>query len=320
MHCINTSTTSEKFYHLFALLPLTIIMLFSIAACGKKSAPTLKEYEKPAQPTLLKAIHREDKIILQWDYPSEKEKAVAEFIILKSSGAEFKKLVHIEKGKRSYEDTAFETGGNYRYKIIAQSFKGVYSNDSNIIWISPLHPPSPPLSLSFAIRDNSLLISWEPAGKGLLYNIYKSLEKSKYGLSPLNSTPISESSFTDSFNINKTVYYTVRSLHATEIRDEGAPSKELDVDPSLLVPSAMKNVRYHAFADKVFLYWDSPEESWVSRFRIYRRTEGQDYLLIGETQIPVFVDNEPPLTKRDYRLHAVGPDKEGPGIEIREVI
>jgi len=319
-HCINTSNISENVYQALALLPLIIIMLFSLAACGKKSEPTLKEYEKPAQPALLKAIHREEKIILQWNYPAEKEKPVADFIILKSSGAEFKKLVHIEKSKRSYEDTDFATGGNYRYKIIAQSFKGVYSDDSNIIGMSPLNPPSPPSNLSFAIRDNSLLISWEPAGKGLLYNVYKSLEKSKYGLSPVNSTPVSESSFTDSFNINKTVYYTVRSLHATEIRDEGAPSGELEVDPSVLVPSTMKNVRYHAVADRVFLSWDNPEESWVSRFRIYRRTEGQDYLLIGETQIPAFVDIEPPLTKRDYRLNAVGPDKEGPGTEIREVI
>ena len=93
----------------------------------------------------------------------------------------------------------------------------------------------------------------------------------------------------------------------------------------------MKNVSYLAVDDKVFLYWDT-QESWVNSFRIYRRTEGQDYLLIGETQTPVFVDNEPPLTKRDYRLHAVGPykevpgikgpgiAKEGPGIEILDVI
>jgi hypothetical protein len=295
-------------------------MLFSLAACGKKSDPTLKEYEKPAHPALLKAIHREDKIILHWDYPAEKEKAVTDFIILKSSGAEFKKLAHIEKSKRSYEDTDFETGRDYRYKIIARNFRGVHSDDSNILVISPLNPPSPPSNLSFAVRDNSLLISWEPEEKGLLYNVYKSLEKGKYGLSPLNITPIAESFFTDGFNISNTVYYTVRSLHATEITDEGPPSGELEVAPSVLVPSTMKNVRYHAFADSVFLYWDNPQESWVSRFRIYRRTKGQDYLLIAETQIPVFADKEPPLTKRDYRLNAVGPDKEGPGIEIREVI
>ena len=319
IRCINASTISGNVYQTLALLPL-IIMLFSLAACGKKGDPTLKEYEKPAQPTQLSAIHREKKIILHWNYPAEKDKAVEDFILLRSSGAEFKKLLHIEKSKRSYEDTDFETGRTYRYKIIAQSFKGVYSEDSNIIGISPLEPPPPPLNPAFAIRDKSLLIRWEPAGKGLRYNVYRSLEKGKYDLSPVNSTPISESSFTDSFDISKTVYYTVRSLHATEIRDEGAPSGELEVVPSKLIPSAMKNVTYHAAADRVFLYWDNPEESWVGRFRVYRRIEGRDYLLIGETQIPVFVDMEPPLTKRDYRLNAVGPDKEGPGIELREVI
>lgn len=319
IRCINASTISGNVYQTLALLPL-IIMLFSPAACGKKGDPTLKEYEKPAQPTQLRAIHREEKIILHWNYPSEKDEAVEDFILLKSSGAEFKKLRHIEKNKRSYEDTDFETGRTYRYKIIAQSFKGVYSDDSNIIGVSPLDPPTPPSKLAVAIRDKSLLISWEPAGKGLRYNVYRTLEKGKYALSPVNSTPISESSFTDSFDISKTVYYTVRSLHATKIWDEGAPSGELEVVPSELVPSVVKNVRYHAAADRVFLYWDAPEESWVSRFRVYRRTAGRDYLLIGETQITAFVDVEPPLTKRDYRLNAVGPDKEGPGIEIRDVI
>jgi hypothetical protein len=69
----------------------------------------------------------------------------------------------------------------------------------------------------------------------------------------------------------------------------------------------------------VFLYWDEPDESWVTGFRIYRKTEGKDYLMIGETQTPGFTDMEPALTIRDYRLHAVGPVKEGPGIEIRGV-
>jgi hypothetical protein len=319
IHCINTSTVSKEFFQAFVLLPLIILILLSVAACGKKSKPTLAEYEKPYPPEVLPAIHREEKIIIRWNYPAEKEKAVADFIILKSSGAEFKKLLHIEKSNRSYEDTDFETGGNYRYKIIAQSFKGIYSDDSNIIVISPLAVPSPPSDLSFTIQDHSLLLTWEPERQGLLYNVYKSTEKGKYGLSPVNSSPISGNSFRDSFSVAKTVYYTVRSLHATEIRDEGAPSGELAVDPSELIPSALKNIAYHVSSDRVFIYWDEPDEFWVTGFRIYRRTEGRDYLMVGETQTPGFTDMEPALTIRDYRLHAVGPVKEGPGIEIRGV-
>ena len=106
--CINKPEVSGIFYQALALLPLVIIMLFSLSACGKKGAPTLKEYEKPAPPTLLRAIHREDKIILQWNYTAEKSKPFADFIILRSSGAEFKKLVYIGPDKRSYEDTDFQ--------------------------------------------------------------------------------------------------------------------------------------------------------------------------------------------------------------------
>lgn len=308
-----------KFLQALALLLMPSIMLLPLSGCGKKTAPTLKEFEKPATPALVKAIHREDKIILQWNYPSEKGKTVADFIILRSSGDEFKKLASAEKSKRSYEDADIKAGGNYRYKIIAQSFRGVLSDESNIMDISPLSPPAPPSNLSYAIKGDSLIISWQTTEKGIFYNVYRSLEKGVYGLTPVNSAPSSEGPFTDSFNINKTVYYTVRSLHATKIWDEGTPSEELEVNPSVLVPSIMKNVKYLAVADKVFLYWDL-QESWVNRFRIYRKTEGQDYQMIGETQTPSFVDSEPPLTKRDYRLHAVGPAIEGPGIEIRDVI
>jgi hypothetical protein len=153
----------------------------------------------------------------------------------------------------------------------------------------------------------------------MLYNIYRGLKKGIYGMSPVNKSPVSDSSFTDAFTINKAVYYTIRSLRGSEIRDEGAPSEELVVDPSELVPSPLKNFRYLAAPDRVFLYWDEPEESWVTRFRIYRKAGGQDYQLIGETQIPVFVDKEPAVTERDYRINAVGPDKEGPGTEIRQI-
>ncbi len=320
MRRIKTPAMLGKLCRSLILFPLIIMPLLSLAACGKKSEPTLKEYEKPAPPSLLRAIHREEQIILQWSYPAAKESLLADFVVLKSSGAEFRQLAHTEKNKRSYEDTDVEKGGSYRYKIIARNFKGVYSEDSNIIDIRLLTPPPPPSDLSFTIKNNTLILTWKPAAEGLLHNVYKSFEREQYGLSPVNSSPISESSFNDAFNINKPVYYTVRSLHGSSIRDEGIPSEELAVVPSELIPSPLKNCGQQTFPEKVYLFWDEPEESWVTRFRIYRRTPGQEYVLLGETQIPVFVDNEPALTKRDYRVHAVGPAKEGPGVEIGNIL
>ncbi|MDH4233242.1 MAG: hypothetical protein OEW04_14585, partial [Nitrospirota bacterium] len=260
------------------------------------------------------------KIILQWNYPAEKESAIEAFIILKSSGAEFNTLAHVEKNRRSYEDTCLEKGGKYRYKVVARNFRGVQSDDSTILDIHMVDTPPPPSRLSFSIKNGTLLLAWNPVTEGLFYNVYKSVEKGKYGLYPANGSPIAENSFNDTFTINRTVYYTVRSLHGGDIRVEGIPSEELAVDPSELIPSPLKNCGHNTFPDKVYLFWEEPEESWVTGFRIYRRTAGQDYQLLGETQIPVFVDNEPALTKRDYRVHAVGPAKEGPGVEIRNIL
>jgi hypothetical protein len=311
---------ARNIFHFLVLLPLMLVPLFFLSACGKKGEPTLKEFEKPSAPSDLRAIHREKSIILQWNYPKDKEESITEFILFKSSDTEFRELVHLEKNKRIYEDTDFFIGGNYSYKIIARNFRGVYSDESNVITVKPLAVPPPPSDLSFSIRGNSLSLTWKSAGNDLLHNVYKTLEKGSYGMSPVNSVPLAENSFSDTFNINKTVYYTVRSLLTPGIRDEGLPSEELVADPSELVPTQIRDLRYYAAPDRVFLYWKEPEESWVTHFRIFRRTEGQDYQLIGETQLPVFVDAEPAVTKKDYRVTAVGPTKEGPGAEVRGVI
>ena len=321
MHHIKVSIKAEvrKSYGYIIFLSLLIVPLFFLTACGKKGDPTLKEFEKPVAPSSLKAVHREEKLVLLWNYPKEKETAIEDFIILKSSGSEFVKLPPVEKSKHTYEDTDFKTGITYSYKIVARNLKGVNSSDSDLVVVSPLAVPPPPSDLSFSIQGSFLLLRWKPAEKGLFYNIFRSLEKGKYGLSPVNTKPVSDSSFTDAFNINKTVYYTVRSLHDSGIRDEGAPSEELVVDPATFVPSLIKNLTFYAAPDKVFLYWDLPEESWVTSFRIYRKKVGEDYQLIGETQIPVFVDKEPSLTRNDYRVHAAGPAKEGPGADLSGV-
>jgi hypothetical protein len=58
----------------------------------------------------------------------------------------------------------------------------------------------------------------------------------------------------------------------------------------------------------------------VTGYRVYKRAANGDYMRIGETQIPTFIDTEPPLTRRDYRVSAVGPLKEGPASEITGVV
>jgi hypothetical protein len=291
-----------------------------LAACGKKGPPTLRSFEKPDAPSSLSAVHREGTMILRWQYARTGEAAVAEFIVLRSTGAEFAKLSHIAKDKRTFIDRDIRAGSTYRYKVITQNFRGVYSDDSPIVEAAPASTPLPPRDLSYTVKDDTLTLSWTPPDEGARYNVYKTAEKGAYGLTPANQTPLAEPLFRDGLSVSRIVYYTVRSLTGSEIRDEGAASEELAVDPADLIPPRPENVQAYPSPDRIVLSWSEVSEPWVTGYRVYRQTGGSEYVLIGTTQIPTFVDIDAASVRRDYRVTAVGPAKEGPAAEITNVV
>jgi predicted small lipoprotein YifL len=305
--------------YLLTITPFCLLVVF-LAACGKKGPPTLTSFEKPDAPPSFTAIHRGGTMILRWSFPRKQEGLIAEFIILRSTGADFEKLSHVEKDKRTFVDRDIKAGTTYRYKIRCQNFRGVYSDDSPIVAATPVPAPLPPGDLSYTVEGNSVMLSWVPLNTGDRFNVYKAMEKGTYGLMPLNPAPLSEPVFKDAFSVNKIVYYTVRSLTESDIRDEGEASQELVVNPADLVPPRPENVHAYPASDRIFLSWSEPSEPWVTGFRVYKRTGNGEYLLIGKTQIPTFVDNNPSLARRDYRITAVGPAKEGPAAEITDVM
>ena len=307
--------------HFFPAASLLFVFLaLLVSSCGKKGEPTLKSFEKPIPPSLSGVVHREGEIILSWSFSKNRETEIAGFHILRSSGSGFHKVASEGSDKRSYTDTDFSLDIPYTYKIVSQNHRGILSNDSNSVTLTPSTPPLPPKNISFTVPDDSVILSWENRGEGILFNVYKRFAGGTYGTSPVNKTPLSGGTFTDILIIDKPVYYVIRSLTTNEWRDEGPSSEEVTVDPSALVPPPPEDVRYFSTPDKVYLYWNEPDHIWITRFRVYRRIAGGDYVLIGETQIPTFLDAEKPLTKRDYRVNAVGPEKEGPGTEIKDVV
>jgi hypothetical protein len=70
----------------------------------------------------------------------------------------------------------------------------------------------------------------------------------------------------------------------------------------------------------VYLIWKESAATWVRGYKIYREINKQEgFIAIGETQTPSFLDGEKPVTKRNYRVTALGPAKEGPFAEIRDI-
>jgi len=308
------------FIYSYLLSTVCCLLFLFLPACGKKGDPTLKSYEKPEAPSRLKAIHRESEIIISWEFPKAKEQGIKGFHLLKSSAGDFQKVAFLEKDNRSYRDTDFVPGQEYHYKIISESLRGI-KNDSGVLSLTPVVPPSPPGKLTFSVDHETITISWKRTDDTSSYNIYKSTQKGMNALAPLNSQLLKESIFKDSFDINRTVFYTVRSSTGSGIRDEGPPSEELTVNPLEFIPSSPRDLVAVPTSENIYLIWKEPAETWVSGYRVYRELNKNDgFVLIGFTYTPSFVDKESTTKKRNYRVTALGPSKEGPPAEIRDVV
>jgi hypothetical protein len=333
-------------YFLFPISYFLFLVIF--ASCGYKGEPTLKSYEKPDPPSNLTAIHRESEIVLSWAYPKNKEKTIRGFYLMKSmapylplipplprgdgegskgdtewskEGSREVERICLKNTERSYSDKEFMIGSKYWYKIISQNLKGVLSIDSNIVEIEPKEPPHAPGGLLFKVEYDSLTLTWEDEGDAIFYNVYKSDKKGLYSLSPINTEPIKGTSFKDSFDIRKTVFYTIRGMRGGIVRDEGPPSKEIEVNPFEFVPASPEGLQAIATEEGVQLIWKESPETWVKGYRVYRRIDKEEgFVFIGETPVPAYFDREKPTTKRNYRVTALGPSKEGIAAEIRDVV
>jgi len=305
---------------LVALSSLLIGSLFLIVSCGRKGPPTLKAYAKPEAASQLTAIHREDRVSLSWTYPSNLRETLKGFVVLRSEGGgAFERIGFQESDQTSFADETFKTDVAYKYKVVAQSLKGVSGNDSNIIAIIPKPLPAPPEGIRFKVKSDSIELSWKSSGEGICYNIYRSFEKGKYGEASLNGKPECATSFGDGRLIpDKTVYYSIRALHSTDSRDEGYPSSEVSVGPSDFLPAPPTDLRV-VKDNKVYLLWKESPETWVRGYRVYRKREDEkEFSLLGEVKAPAYTDTEKTDKKVWYMIRALGPEKESePSAEVQ---
>jgi fibronectin type 3 domain-containing protein len=281
-------------------------------SCGKKGPPTLKAYEKPEKPPGITAIHREERIILSWSYPDNLRHTLKGFQVLRSESDGFEKVAFIKNDQSLFIDNTFKLNVTYQYKVIVQNLKDVLSADSNIITVLPKALPSPPENIRFTITSDSIELHWSSSGEGICYNIYKTTEKDKYADTPLNREPVCMISLRDTFLLpDRTVYYTIRALLNTIIRDEGYASTEVEVNPSHFIPLAPSDLRVVKGDDKVYLLWKENTETWVKGYRIYRKRDGETkFSPIGEVTTPTFTDTAKINKKVWYMIKALGPSRE----------
>lgn len=312
------------------LIIVAVASISFITSCGKKGDPTLKTFEKPMPVKEIRAVHREDELIISWSYPAAEREKIKGFYIEKAIGngqeaKGYKNIAFLKNDISQFVDKDFVIKKEYLYKIRVYSLRDVISDNSPIIKAMPKELPKPPAKLSYRVTNDSLEITWQAIGNGqeaigLRYNIYRSYEKGKYAASPLNNILLKEPFFKDRIEKEKPVYYTVRALLDTELKDEGYQSEELEVNPESFVPSKPSNLKYVPSEKRVYLMWDENPEIWVKGYRIYRKKAAEtEFRLIGESITPAFTDNEPLSSKTFYYITALGPKRESVLSDIAEV-
>ena len=305
-----------------------IFALLMLAACGKKGDPTLTTFVKPPPVKNITVLHRENSILLAWSYSAspDMQELVKGFYIEKAGGAgdnnpaEFKKMVFLPGTVNHYSDKDFEAGRSYFYKIRVYSVRNVISDQSAVVKVIPAVLPPPPQGLFFEVKNDAVEVRWNKLPGKVKYNIYRSNEQNVFPGLPLNKAALSDPLFIDKVETGESLYYVVTSLLDTDIKDEGFPSKVLEVDPETFVPSKPSGLKYVYAPKGVVLMWKENPESWVKQYRVYRkRTAENSYSIIGEAVTPTFKDNEPVTSKTLYYITALGPSMESAAQEPIEV-
>ncbi|MDI6736251.1 MAG: transglutaminase domain-containing protein, partial [bacterium] len=167
-----------------------------------------KDTRKPNPPTNLSAVGNDGYVSLIWDYSSDAWK----WNIYRKPGINTTDYEKIEwMYSNAYTDYRVTNGVTYYYKVRAESYEGIESNDSNIVQVMPTVadlPPSAPTKLASYADDRAITLIWERNQDSDLagYNVYRNGTK-------LTPTPILQTIYENSGLTNDITYhYEVRSV------------------------------------------------------------------------------------------------------------
>ncbi len=304
------------------------MVLLSIS-CGKKGAPTLRASEKPVAVKEIRVVHRGDELIISWSYPASERAKIKGFYIEKTEvkskesevkSHEFKNIAFVENNVERFIDKDFRVNQIYLYKIRAYSLRDILSDETPVMTVKPLPLPEKPTDLKYTLTDDSVRLQWHWPDKSNKYNVYKSYEKESYPFQPFNAAPVTDMFFYDRIESDRKVYYTVRALLDTDIKDEGLPAETLEVNPAFFAPSKPAGLSYAVSEKNVYLIWAGNPESWITGYRVYRQKQGETgFKPIGDTVTPAFKDDVYLAAPAVYYVTAIGISKESIPSDIAEV-
>ncbi len=319
----NYPKISKSFNRVFICLLISLVFL--LLSCGRKADPTLEDYLQPEPVEKMNLTATYDKILIIWRYPEKAKTKIESFLIERETKGQRKTLGYYDKNTTSLEDTDIIFGETYKYRIFAISPKGIYSKPAE----SEITPQrlSELENINYKITSEGVLLSWNTQNS-FVYNIYRINQKNervKIGSTDKNSFLDglifqTISSFTNASK--QEIIYIITACVSSESTYMENKGTEIRVPISSFIPSKPAEVFWSINEHGVYISWKEVPERWIKDYKIYRkRTDEQNFKLIGETMIPLFFDAEynisnlrPPVY---YKITTQGPLKESEPEEIK---
>lgn len=301
----------------FALLCCATLVL--CVACGKKGLPTMKSFEKPNKIQEIRAVHRDGKINISWAYSGKQGKIIIKgFRIFKSENkGQYAEIAKLPAEARSYSDSNIKPDTQYRYILGVFTARNIVSDESVELSARPVVPPETPSGLAYRVTNNDVEIVWNKAEEEELFNVYRTNKSGVYPATPVNEKPLVKPFFKDNLNLKEPVFYVIVSVKQSDIPNESGLSSELFIDPMTFVPEPPVDIRYVRSGNRGYLTWKDSDETWVRGYKVYRKGASGSFELLGEVNVPIYLDEDPVSGKTVYYVTAVGPLKESrPSSEV----
>lgn len=294
---MKSSGLTPYFFYLFFLI-------FLINGCGKKGDPLYKRLIIPEPLSELSYSLRPEGITIRWHYPE------TQGILFEIYRKEDESFIKIGETRDSYFNDDKPFRGERREYIIVTLSKDGFRKEQRLEIPSQTIPEAPQ-SFNFKITEDGVLLYWS-SSENCLYNIYKITEEREV---LLNKEPLTAAAFKD--NPDPSSMHTY-GLRCKKNFLEGHPSK-VTVRPEDYIPGKPEGLRFAFIENKLILTWKENPEIWIKGYRIYRSTE-EEFLLVGETNYPFYMDEPGFFKKLLYRVTALGPAIEGPFSDVLTIM
>ena len=172
----------------------------------------------------------------------------------------------------------------YFFAVRSRSAQEVPGEIPAVVSLAPAPVPVPPPAAAAEVASEGVTLTWvPPAGdlalrrldpSVLTYNVYRSLAGEPPGPTPINQTPLVETTFTDrSIQWGETYVYTVRALApaAGSARRESDGTETEAIEPiDTFAPAAPTDLRVNRSGTQVTLQWQPSTSIDLIGYRVYR--------------------------------------------------